>query len=222
LYLVPRARDLARADADEFVWFVCAYTDLLTARLEARERGAGERPAPLPASHLVGQGVPRYVLGWMLYQGHAEAVGPDGSPAFAGLGALEAGSIALTDRGEAFALTLFGLLVSEDPGAAEAAWGMFQVGDLLPHYDPDERVFGWGHHVLKRFVQPAGNQVLALGAAQEQGWPRWLDDPLPARAGRESKAQLHDTIQALNRNQRPHLVRFVGDGTGRRYGWVYQ
>jgi hypothetical protein len=73
--------------------------------------------------------------------------------------------------------------------------------------------------VIKHFKQPSGNQESVLVAEQEMGWPTWLDDPLPGRAGQCAKARLHDTVKDLNRRQLVPLIRFKGNGTGTCVGW---
>jgi hypothetical protein len=100
-----------------------------------------------------------------------------------------------------------------------AAWGLLVVGILPPHYDGTCRRFTWGNHVLKCFRQPAGNQEVVLATAEEMKWLPWFDDPLPRTAGINPKQRLHDTINALNRNQQPNLVHFKGDGSGAKFGW---
>jgi hypothetical protein len=76
-----------------------------------------------------------------------------------------------------------------------------------------------GGHLLKCFRQPAGNQETVLATAEELQWLAWFDDPLPRTAGINPKQRVHDTINALNRNQTPYLVHFKGDGSGARFGW---
>jgi hypothetical protein len=73
--------------------------------------------------------------------------------------------------------------------------------------------------VLKRFRQPSANQELILQSAEELGWARWFDDPLPRGQANNPKMRLHDTIKDLNRRQSPPLVHFKGDGSGTRVGW---
>jgi hypothetical protein len=90
---------------------------------------------------------------------------------------------------------------------------------LLPHYRPDTRTLWFEGQVVKEFRVPAVNQVLILEAFQELGWPEWIDDPLPPCSDIDPKVRLHDAIKRLNRNQRNPLLKFHGDGTGKRIGW---
>jgi len=72
--------------------------------------------------------------------------------------------------------------------------------------------------LVKRFRVPAESQELVFASFEEQGWPEWIDDPLPGEAGRDRHKHLHETITNLNRKQRHPLIRFKGDGTGTRIG----
>ncbi len=76
-----------------------------------------------------------------------------------------------------------------------------------------------GDVALKRFRQPATNQEIVLSAFQDDGWPPRIDDPLPGKAGQDSKGRLHDTIKRLNSAQHPWLIRYYGDGTGYGVCW---
>jgi hypothetical protein len=104
----------------------------------------------------------------------------------------------------------------------QAARDLLLLGRFVPHYQPEDRLFTWGHQVLKQFRQPSHNQELILRTGEELRWPAWFDDPMPKRRGKDPKVQVHDTIKDLNRRQTLHLVHFKGDGTGRRIGWEYR
>jgi hypothetical protein len=89
----------------------------------------------------------------------------------------------------------------------------------LPHWDGEKRLLLWQERIVKSFRVPAPNQELILASLEEEGWPEQVDDLLPVAHAIDPKARLHDTIKGLNRNQVHGLLRFVGDGTGRRVGW---
>jgi hypothetical protein len=127
----------------------------------------------------------------------------------------------LTDRGDGFAESfIHDALAPDQDGAFEAIWSRLLLGQLLPGYDPESRVFHWGAHLLKCFHQPAENQELILLAEEELNWPIWMDDPLPRVTGKNPKVRIHDTIKDLNRyHHESGLVRFRGDGSGTRIGW---
>lgn len=208
--------------AEESAEFVLAYQLLLEASREAHDDGLWPREALAGYPWLRERGVGPQVFLWLLYQGHVDhlEVGPppapgqppaartNGSATFT-----EHSVVALTLAGEPFAEALRGGLLPD--GAGE----VLRVGDLTPRYDGHERTLWWGRHALKRYAQPSASQERVLLAAQEQGWPAWLDNPLPKRRGGCPKKRLHDAIKNLNRRQRPRLVRFKGDGTGGRVGW---
>jgi hypothetical protein len=81
------------------------------------------------------------------------------------------------------------------------------------------RELWFANMLVKRFSARAENQELVLQAFQEQCWTRRIHDPIPPRAGLDSKRRLHDTITRLNRGQRTPLLRFHGDGSGQAVYW---
>jgi len=74
--------------------------------------------------------------------------------------------------------------------------------------------------MVKCFKQPAQSQELILAAFQEEHWPAFIDDPLPAKKGKNSKRRLHSTVGNLNRGLKHKKIRFVGGGDGESIGWV--
>ena len=89
-----------------------------------------------------------------------------------------------------------------------------------PTWDPDLRELRVGEVVIKRFRQPARNQVTVLASFQELGWPRRIDDPLTGNCEMEPKRRLRDTVFALNRNHLSAWVLvFEADGTGTGIIW---
>jgi hypothetical protein len=228
MILPLKGKALHRASHWEFIAFVIAYIEFLLARWDAQEQGLDGRMRPVALRYLRERGIEDHLLIWMLYQGHIEHFRP--TAAFLDHGEARtvvnsllltpSSSFALTEVGNAFAeWFLTQALVPTEEEAREAARDELLLGDLLPTYDPKNRIFCWGRHVLKCFRQPSANQVLLLSAAEEMGWPCWFDDPLPPAPGLNPKVRLHDTIKALNRHQVPHMIRFKGDGTGTRVGW---
>lgn len=89
----------------------------------------------------------------------------------------------------------------------------------LPKWDRDRQELRLGTLIVKRFKVPATNQERILAAFEEEDWPVRIDDPLPPHPHRPSKRRLHDTINALNRAQIRHLIRFRGDGKGKGVLW---
>ena len=90
---------------------------------------------------------------------------------------------------------------------------------LRPFWDRNTRELQLDQIVVKRFKVPAPNQILILSVFQESNWPVLIDDPLPPRPEVDPKRRLHDTINALNRNQRRRLVHFKGNGSGEGIQW---
>lgn len=89
----------------------------------------------------------------------------------------------------------------------------------VPVWDSDRQTLRLGDSVVKLFKTPAANQEAILSAFEEEGWPARIDDPLPPQHGQDPKSRLHDTINALNRNQKRRLIRFLGDGRGQGVRW---
>lgn len=200
----------------------------LTLLLQAHEYAAalGRDPwdfaVELPA--VLAAGLTRSDLRWMVCTGmvgHAAEVPadrPDGARAFGAVGGL-----ALTDRccfvltgpGVEAARRAVGLAPPAPPGPAAAGPGPAPP----PCWEPDRRTLRYRDRVVKHYKLPAPNQELVLVSFQEEGWPVRIDDPLPTLRGVEPKRRLHDTVVALNRNQRAALLRFYGDGSGQAVCW---
>ena len=104
--------------------------------------------------------------------------------------------------------------LAEVPSAASPA-----PNGPRPKWDPERQELRVGDIVVKQFKVPAANQERVLAAFEEDGWPIRIDDPLPPASEQDPKRRLHDTINSLNRNQKRHLLRFIGDGTGQGIRW---
>jgi hypothetical protein len=74
---------------------------------------------------------------------------------------------------------------------------------------------------VRRFRNVASDQRAVLDAFQSQGWPAWLEDPLPPAQGQRvnRKRRLHDTIKNLNRRHKTPGLHFYGADAGRAVGW---
>ncbi|REJ85068.1 MAG: hypothetical protein DWQ29_11550, partial [Planctomycetota bacterium] len=77
---------------------------------------------------------------------------------------------------------------------------------IWPEWNDLRRELRMDGKVVKRFRVPAPNQETILRVFEEENWPERIDDPLPQTETAEPKRRLHDTINALNRNQRNQLV----------------
>lgn len=72
---------------------------------------------------------------------------------------------------------------------------------------------------MKRFRVPAPNQELILQAFEEDGWPSFIDDPLPPVPDQDCQQRLRATIKSLNRSQSQQLIRFHMNGGGEVIYW---
>jgi hypothetical protein len=91
-----------------------------------------------------------------------------------------------------------------------------------PIWDADLRELRVGELVIKRFRQPARNQVIVLASFHELRWPRRIDDPLTGNSDVEPKRRLRDTVFALNRNHvTANVLAFEADGTGTGVIWKW-
>jgi hypothetical protein len=90
---------------------------------------------------------------------------------------------------------------------------------LKPVWDPAHRELRYDGKLVKRFRVPALNQIAILDAFQEDGWPEFIDDPIPPAQGQDPKHRLNVTIKALNRHQISRLIRFHGNGDGLQVFW---
>jgi hypothetical protein len=88
-----------------------------------------------------------------------------------------------------------------------------------PRWSSTQRELSLDGLLVKRFRVPAQNQEMILGAFQEEGWPKHVDDPLPVRRDIDPRTRLHDVINRLNGCQRNPLLRFHGNGTGTGVFW---
>jgi hypothetical protein len=90
---------------------------------------------------------------------------------------------------------------------------------LRPCWNSSRRELSLRGVVVKRYRVPAHNQELILSAFEEDGWPEYMDDPLPVRHDIDPRIRLHDAIHRLNGRQTHRLVRFKGNGSGTGLLW---
>lgn len=128
----------------------------------------------------------------------------------------------LTDAGLAFARDEVGDLLPWPLGRRQVVKRVQQAsveGEPRPWWDSQRRQLRLGDAIVKQFRVPASNQTRILAAFEEEGWPVRIDDPLPPNGEQKPKRRLHDTINSLNRSQKQHLIRFLGDGSGQGIRW---
>ncbi len=211
--------------SDELGHFLIAYLTLSHARYLAAAEQVHPHARPVSYPHLQQHGVDAGFLVWLQFQGHVEHLQPDtasphGYRIVDCIHFNDTSGVVLTDAGqEASEAFLAAMLEADDQAAFNVVRARFVVGHLLPRFDPNDRQFTWGAHLLKWFRQPAPFQELILLSAQEQGWQSPLDDPLPRQTGKNPKVVLHTTLQNLNRRCRRSFIRFGGDGSGRGFRW---
>jgi hypothetical protein len=133
-------------------------------------------------------------------------------------------SLAFTKK-TCFVITDAGLSLVKT-GFDEAQSGQFPLSDIsvrnenaFPRWDCNERTLYLGRQIVKQYRVPSPNQEALLSAFQEEGWPRFIHDPLIPVADLDPKQRLRDTTRCLNANQKHRLIRFRGDGTGERVCW---
>lgn len=216
----------------EYDKFLLISIQLMVASTQAQEYRWDPRTHPVTLASLRPYGLGPAIPLWLLYQGLVEHLLPlwptlADTPSYQPVASVvlqDTSAFVLTKAGEAFYDAFLGkmLFPPEQGGNPHEALSWLVFGKLLPRYEKDDRIFAWGAHLLKWFQQPAPNQELLLRTAEELGWRSWLDAPLPQRPCRNPKRRLHDTIADLNRRQQPFLIRFKGDGTGTRFGWMFR
>jgi hypothetical protein len=88
-----------------------------------------------------------------------------------------------------------------------------------PRWDRPAMELWWRGVCIRRYRHDAANQRAVLDAFEEEDWPNRLDDPLPSAKQMSRKQRLHQTIQGLNKGQKPQQLWFRGDGTGQGVCW---
>jgi hypothetical protein len=159
-------------------------------------------------------------LRWLIFKGwvvHAHEVAARSSERRS----FTAGGPGRFDRTSCFALTPAGARLLERllPGPIEPTADEATCDALIPRWDQERQELRLADYLIKRFKVPANTQGLVLGTFQEEGWPARIDDPLPGHPEQDRKRRLHNTINALNRNQIHPFIRFLGDGRGEGIRW---
>lgn len=131
-------------------------------------------------------------------------------------------------RQTCFVLTAKGLELTSEPSVEKDVGVIALAGDStalpcslpqVPRWDGQLRRLLWQSCLIREFHRHAPNQELVLTALEEEGWPAYIDDPLPHAPGVDPKLRLHDTIKSLNRNHLQRILRFGGDGSGLGIRW---
>lgn len=93
---------------------------------------------------------------------------------------------------------------------------------IKPHWDESRRRLSVSDDAVKEFVRAATEQEVILRTFEDDGWPAWIDDPLPAQtgAGADPKEHLRAVVKYLNRNQKNRRIRFSVGSAGDRVYWA--
>ncbi len=235
--LVPR-RVEHRLEVSQGLWRRAhrALTELLEAYRYSCDVDRSVWDFAVEIDELQGAGLLRADLRWLVCKGfveHAREIAPaDDTRAF------RRGSRLWIAKGSCFVLTAAGVEFvtsmlecaerdrrrrrlhrrEQGDGQVEERDSCLILGPV-PAWDRDRQELCLGGVVVKQFKVPAANQERVLAAFEEEGWPVRIDDPLPPIGDQDPKARLHDTIVALNRNQKHSLIRFYGDGSGQGVRW---
>ncbi len=222
---------------------LCAALTLLRYAYEcARDTHAAPWDFALEISELYDVGLTITDLRWLVAKGfveHGSETSTYSEPhrSFTrseGFNFLTTTCVILTEKGAEFACQVLqaaaainaveepraGLRKSEPNGEIPPANGETHFkASHKPHWDPVRRKLSLAGRIVKQFHVPAGNQEVILSAFQEEGWPQYIDDPLPGNRGINPKTRLNDAIYRLNRKQLTCLIRFHTNGTGSGVHW---
>jgi hypothetical protein len=171
-------------------------------------------------------------LRWLAAKGYIEhaieTTGPDDTnrhfrrvPQFA---FLDLTYVVLTRSGAAVAReAIYGDSAVAQPNTLVSICDTLKSNDLPlgPKWDCQRRQLRVGTNIVKEFKIPSPNQETVLTAFEEECWPPQIDDPLSPVPPLDNRRRLHDTIKALNRNQKNGLIRFRGDGSGEGIRWEF-
>jgi hypothetical protein len=108
---------------------------------------------------------------------------------------------------------------SDCPGAAPATPG--DRPPTLPHWDKDHGELWFGSVLVKRFGQRAANQEAILDAFEEEGWPRFIFNPISPKDDLDDQVRLRRAVTRLNEAQSHPLIRLHVVRGGEEISWEY-
>jgi len=202
-----------------------ALAQLVKAYDYAREVQSDPWEFAVEMERLTSLGLTMTDLRWLVKKGYIEHAPEITNPGDAARGFLPIQHHTAFAKETCFTLTDSGLLISRGKHARRevlhfAKGTAIRPGvDLVPHWDNASRVLYLGERIVKQYLVPSPNQQAILAAFQEEGWPRYIDDPIPPAPEMNQKIRLRDTIKCLNSHQINPLIRFHGDGSGTRIRW---
>jgi hypothetical protein len=124
----------------------------------------------------------------------------------------------LGDLAESSALPADPNRISIAPTSSSPAPDLSPRALAKPQWNSDRRELTFCGQLVKCYRVPSPNQELILSVFQEEGWPDFIDDPLPPMEDLEPHRRLQATVKSLNRHQIRHLIRFRGNG-GSKVFW---
>ena len=130
------------------------------------------------------------------------------------------------DQTSCFTLTPTGAAIIQrwpsGPAVLPAQMQELATKSIIPKWDAPRQELRLGRYLIKQFKLPADRQNTVLCTFEEEKWPPRIDDPLPGSSAEDRKRRLHNTINALNRNQIHPWIHFLGDGRGQGIRWELQ
>lgn len=186
--------------------------------LEGREYAQDLRTSPwefaVEIAALLAEGCTPNTLRWLVRRGyveHAVASAPGALPQ----------PESQPDAGQEFSAETRFVLTESGATLARAGCPALGAEPAVPVWDSTHGELRFLGRLVRHFRNTASNQRAVLDAFEGQGWPAWLNDPLPRSDGQRInlKRRLHDTIKNLNRGHETRCLHFYGADAGRAVGW---
>jgi hypothetical protein len=214
--IVPRQKQ--QKTADVFPMVQLALQNLASAYGYACDAECDPWQFAVEISLLNANGVSMGTLRWLVMKGYVEHAFEITRPNNT-LRKFRPGRNLAFNEQTCFVITDAGLSPPNGTPAIGEPGRFSEAESVLPHWDREARILCVGRQIVKQYRVPSPNQEAVLAAFQEEGWPKFIHDPLSPAAEQPPKQRLRETIRGLNTNQKNALVRFRGDGTGERVGW---
>ena len=220
-----RFRHVITGSADVSPEASLALAQMAKAHGYACDMGVGPWEFAVEIERLIAVGATTSDLRWLVLMGYVEHAREVTQPDDSVRQFEPQANLSLPER-TCFILTEAGLSATKDDESESVILSLVAdrvtaspANDCVPRWDPTTRVLCLGDRIVKCYRVPAQNQETVLSAFEEEGWAPVIDDPLPPTFETCPAMRLRDTVRRLNANQANHLLRFRGDGTGRRILW---
>ncbi len=107
------------------------------------------------------------------------------------------------------------------PDRALEHLGLTRQEPEKPHWDARTGKLTFANQLIKQYKKRTDNQCLVLSAFEEEGWPSYIDDPIPPKDEMDPKQRLRQTVAQLKRcHITPGLIRFETVNSGQGVAWV--